>query len=313
MSTSSTIDKQAIRLHFADAPNRRYLQIALDRSVECDPMYTNSHKAPVPKRGWLQVKQGKIFFECVGEGEAIAFLHGFGLDSRMWAPQLEVFQATFRVIRYDLRGFGRSSLPVACDYAHEDDLKTLLLHLGANPAHVVGVSMGGRMALRFAAAYPGMVRSLVLADSALDGYTWSDDWQTRWKAMCESAKAGQIGEAKRQWLEHPIFHSARINPSDALLLSKMIDDYSGWHWQKKDTARTPAPTLAERLHEILSPSLVITGLHDIPDFQAIGELLARRLPAARREIIEGSGHMVNLEAADRFNKMLLGFWRELSL
>ena len=120
MSTSSTIDKQAIRLHFADAPNRRYLQIALDRSVECDPMYTNSHKAPVPKRGWLQVKQGKIFFECVGEGEAIAFLHGFGLDSRMWAPQLEVFQATFRVIRYDLRGFGRSSLPVACDYAHED-------------------------------------------------------------------------------------------------------------------------------------------------------------------------------------------------
>src|SRR5215831_18215312 len=99
-------------------------------------------------------------------------------------------------------------------------LKALLLHLGANRAHVVGVSMGGRMALRFAAAYPEMVRSLVLADSALDGYTWSDDWQTRWKAMCESAKAGQIGEAKRQWLEHPIFHSARINPSDALLLSK---------------------------------------------------------------------------------------------
>ena len=57
---------------------------------------------------------------------------------------------------------------------------------------------------------------------------------------------------------------------------------------------------------------MINGLHDIPDFQAIGELLARRLPAARREIIEGSGHMVNLEAADRFNKMLLGFWRELN-
>lgn len=194
-------------------------------------MYTNSQKAPVPKCGWLQVKQGKIFFECVGEGETIAFLHGFGLDSRMWAPQLEVFQATFRVIQYDLRGFGRSSLPVACDYANEDDLKALLLHLGANFGHVVGLSMGGRMELRFEAAYPEMVRSIVLADSALDGYTWSDDWQTRWRAICESAKAGRIGEAKRQWLEHPLFHSARIHPSGALLLSKMIDDYSGWHWQ----------------------------------------------------------------------------------
>ena len=157
-----------------------------------------SPEAPIEaKAGWLQVPQGELSFECAGEGDAVVFLHGFGLDLRMWASQFEALQSTFRVIRYDLRGFGRSSVPPVCKYAHEDDLQALLSHLGVTSAHVVGSSMGGRMALRFAAAYPEMVQSLVLADSALDGYAWSDEWQRRWKAMCETAKAGGMAEAKR--------------------------------------------------------------------------------------------------------------------
>src|ERR1035438_5607654 len=127
-------------------------------------MYVNS--------GRFLVNEGDLFFEWAGSGEAVVFLHGFGMDSRMWAPQFEDLQSTFRVIRYDLRGFGRSSLPPHSGYAHEDDLNALLSSLGAAPAHVVGLSMGGRMTLRFAAAYPQSVRSLVLADSALDGHGW---------------------------------------------------------------------------------------------------------------------------------------------
>jgi pimeloyl-ACP methyl ester carboxylesterase len=118
------------------------------------------------KSGRFLVDDGDLFFESVGEGEAVVFLHGFGLDSRMWDPQFEVLQSTFRVIRYDFRGFGRSSLPPHNGYAHEDDLNALLSDLGSAPAHVVGLSMGGMMALRFAVAYPQSVRSLVLADSA---------------------------------------------------------------------------------------------------------------------------------------------------
>ena len=164
------------------------------------------------KSGRFLVDDGDLFFESVGEGEAVVFLHGFGLDSRMWDPQFEVLQSTFRAIRYDFRGFGRSSLPPHNRYAHEDDLNALLSDLGSAPAHVVGLSMGGMMALRCAVAYPQSVRSLVLADSALDGHTWSDDWQTRWYGMREAAKTGQIAEAKRRWLEHPLFDSARADP-----------------------------------------------------------------------------------------------------
>lgn len=258
------------------------------------------------------VNDGDLFFECAGDGEPVVFLHGFGLDSRMWDPQFDALQSTYRVIRYDLRGFGRSSQPPRTAYAHEDDLNALLSSLDAAPAHVVGLSMGGNMALRFAAAYPQSLRSLVLANSALDGQTWSTDWQTRWSEMRDAARAGQMAEAKRRWLEHPLFDSARANPVNAALLARMVGDYSGWHWHNKDTARVPSPPLAERLGEIRMPSLVITGAHDLSDFLRHASLLAEKLPAVRHAIILGSGHMVNLEASPEFNSTLLRFWQGLS-
>jgi 3-oxoadipate enol-lactonase len=261
------------------------------------------------KSSRLQVKGGHLFFEAAGAGEAIVFLHGFGLDSRMWTPQVCALHSQFRTITYDLRGFGRSSEPAA-EYAHEDDLHALLSHLGAAPAHVVGLSMGGRMALRFAAAYPKSVRSLVLADSALDGQSWSDDWQTRWSAMCECSKAGQFAEARRQWLEHPLFASARANQLSLPVLARMVGDYSCWHWHSKDPARVPSPPLAERLSEIRVPTLVMAGERDIPDFQAVANWLTARLPDVRRSTIKNAGHMVNLESPQEFNAALMSFWQD---
>ena len=165
------------------------------------------------------------------------------------------------------------------------------------------------MALRCAAAYPHSVRSLTLADPALDGQNWSTDWQARWSGMCSAARAGQLADAKRQWLEHPLFNPARTNPTAAAHLARMIEDYSGWHWHNKDLARVPTPALSERLSEIRTRTLVITGEHDIPDFQAVGKVLAEKLPDVQRVIIKGSGHMVNLEAPREFNAALLKFWQ----
>jgi len=261
--------------------------------------------------GRFALKDGELFFQSAGVGDPVVFLHGFGFDNRIWTPQLEFFRSAFRVITYDLRGFGRSSLPPDDGYAHEDDLHALLSGLEAAPAHVVGLSMGGRMALRFAAAYPQSVRSLVLADSALDGQTWSGDWQMRWMRMSAAAKAGDIPKARSRWLDHPLFDPARAEPSSAALLEQMVDDYSGWHWHNNDTARVPDPPLAERLGEIRVPSLVITGAKDIPDFQSVGNLLSEGLPAVSRAIIATAGHMVNLEAPQKFNAALEAFWRRL--
>ena len=260
--------------------------------------------------GRIPVVEGELSFEVAGAGEPVVFLHGFGLDSRMWEPQFQSLRDYFRLIRYDLRGFGRSS-PVSLPYAHEDDLCALLTHLEASPAHIVGLSMGGGMALRFAAKYPQSVRSLVLADSAMDGHAWSQDWQSRWTGICDGAKSGHVPEAKRQWLEHPLFATVQAKQDSWSLLTQMVDDYSGWHWYNSDAAKAPAPPLSTRLHEVRVPTVVITGGRDLQDFQTVAETLARNLPNAQRRVIEKAGHMVNLEAPEEFNATLVEFWLSL--
>ena len=166
--------------------------------------------------------------------------------------------------------------------------------------------MGGRMALRFAAPYPAWVRSRVLADRALDGQRWSEDWQIRWKGMCDAAKSGQLAEAKRLWLEHPLFDRARANPGAASLLSRMVGHFSGWHGNR-DSSPVPAPSLAERLGQIRVPSLVMIGEHDLADFRAVVKTLEAGLPIVRLVVIENSGHRVNLEASRELNAAVLAF------
>jgi len=158
--------------------------------------------------------------------------------------------------------------------------------------------MGGRMALRFAAAFPDALRSLVLVDSALDGQSWTPAWQARWSAMQQAASSGRVSEAVELWLTHPLFHSAHALPAAGRALDRMIRDYSGWHLQHKDPARVPSPPLAARLDAIRVPSLVMLGALDLPDFHAVADRLAAGLPLARL-------------VTTAFLSALESFWRSL--
>src|SRR6516225_11705128 len=93
---------------------------------------------------------GRLRYAVAGKGEPIVFLHGFGLDLAMWDPQWQAFAGKFRVVRYDLRGYGGSSIPTG-PYSHVDDFIALCSFLETSPAHLVGLSLGGRLALRIAA------------------------------------------------------------------------------------------------------------------------------------------------------------------
>src|SRR6202451_1543821 len=171
--------------------------------------------------GWLQ-------YTIAGEGEPVVFIHGFGLDLHMWDPQWRAFAQRHRVIRYDLRGYGGSSLPEG-PYSHVDDLLALIDFLGARPVHLVGLSLGGRVALRVAAQEPKALRSLTLADPALDGHAWSADWLQRWRKMSDAAKRGDLGSAKKLWREHILFAPANTQPAGAQARRGMSDVHSGLH------------------------------------------------------------------------------------
>ncbi len=225
----------------------------------------------------------------------------------MWENQVAVLRNHFTVITYDVRGFGRSILPGEAAYAHEDDYQAILRQFGFDRAHVVGSSMGGRMALRCALTCPGAVASLVLLDSAVDGYGWSIDWQNEWLPILVAAREGALTTARELWANHSLFVAANKKQVFREGLSMIIGQYSGWHWIHKDPAIVPQPTVIHRLPEIAIPTLVVTGEYDIPDFHEIAGILADGIPGAQKLLVPGSGHMVNIEAADVVNGAILDF------
>ncbi|MDQ6604798.1 MAG: alpha/beta fold hydrolase [Chloroflexota bacterium] len=259
--------------------------------------------------GFAAVNGTRLYYEIAGSGPPLVLIHGHGLDCRMWDDQFAPFAAHHRVVRYDLRGFGKSDPVGDTMYAHEDDLAALLDHLEIARAMILGLSAGGSVAINFALTYPAMARALIVVDTALGGHAWSENWNARWKALRQTARAGGAPAANEGWLAHPLFASANEHPAVATRLRQMIADYSGWHWGTRDPQRGHEPPAAERLGEIATPTLVMLGERDLPDFHAIADRIAEQIPAptARKIILPGVGHMANMEAPERFNAEVLDF------
>jgi len=252
----------------------------------------------------FNLNDGELHYELTGQGDAVLFIHGFGLNADMWAPQWPVFAKAYRTIRYDLRGYGRSSTPRGA-YSHVEDALRMIDLLGCGPVHLVGLSMGGRYALRLAQAAPNAVCSLTLADTALDGHAWSEDWLRRWRQMTDAARDGDIAAAREYWLRHPLFEPAFEQPESGAALETMVARYSGWHWRERDPDSGSSPPTAEVLSRISIPTLMIVGERDLPDFQTIAQRVAAQMPNVQLRTIPAVGHMSNLEAPAEFNRLVL--------
>lgn len=255
------------------------------------------------ENGFINVKGGRLYYEAAGAGPAVVFIHGFALDMRMWDDQWEAFAQRYRVIRYDVRGFGQSALPGAETFSHLEDLLTLLQQLAAPPAHLIGLSMGGGLALDFALLYPAHVRSLVLADSTLGGFNWQKDWGEPFRA----AKSFGLEAARAAWLNDELFVPANAQPAVAARLQTLTNTYSGHHWLNAVHTRGLEKPAIEQLETISVPTLAVVGERDLPEFLAIAQTLASRVPKAQHAVLAGAGHMANLEAPQEFNRIVLKF------
>jgi len=122
---------------------------------------------------YLDVPGARIAYEDQGNGPAVVFSHAALGDRRMWDPQVGPFSERFRVVRYDARGFGKTTSE-GSPFARHEDLLRLLDETGIERPHLVGASLGGRVSIDFALAHPGRVASLVVVGSALQGYEFSD-------------------------------------------------------------------------------------------------------------------------------------------
>jgi len=263
---------------------------------------------PAPQSGYVEVDGGRLYYEVAGTGPPLVLLHAFTLDTRMWDDQVDALAPEFRVIRYDARGFGRSSVPEpGRPYSHVDDLLALTRKLDANKPHLVGASMGGRFALDFVVSKPDAARSLTVVGGVIDGWQWSKAWLDAYRPVVEAGRRGDVAAAKAAWLALPLFAPAREKPAVAARLSRMVADYSGWHFTHADPERRISPPAAAQLGRVRVPTVAIVGDRDLPDFQRMGETIERQVANARRLGVAGAGHLPNMEVPDVVTPALRSF------
>ncbi len=265
-------------------------------------------QAVTVERGHAEIPGTRLYYETAGTGQPVVLIHAFMLDTRTWDAQFEAFSQRYRVTRYDVRGFGRSEVPRAGEpYSHADDLAALLAQRGSGPAHVVGLSMGGRIALDFAVTHPERLRSLTLIDPVVGGWPWSRQWLVSYAPVLAAARRGDIAAAKQAWLGLELFAPLREKPAVAERMRRMVGDYSGWHLVNADPARALQPPTASQLSKVRAPTFVLVGERDVPEFQNIAAHIERGVPGARRETVAGAGHLASMEAPQRANELVLGF------
>lgn len=257
---------------------------------------------PVPGR--MAVSGGFLSYDIAGEGPDVVLLHGFSVDRRSWDPQIESLAKSYRVIRYDLRGFGASSLPDGA-YEHGADLVELMHHLGIANSVLVGLSLGANVALSFATHRPEMLRGLVLASPGLPGYVWRTERPP--DAVAKVAAASGTVAAKAFWLSHQLLASLDSEPEMRSLVHQMVHDYSGWHWEGEGRQASIAPALVA-LEDLKLPTLIISGGRDLEGYRDIARHINSRLPSAVLHALPAGGHFVNMDTAARdFTALLSEF------
>ena len=265
------------------------------------------------------------FYEDSGDGPAVVLIHGHSLDLRLWQYQVgPLVEAGFRVVRYDVRGHGRSLIPPS-GYTWENysaDLAELLDRLNVErpatqsliveAAHVVGLSMGGGIALQFALDHPGRVLSLTLVDPTLPGFTYSEEFSRGIEELRDAVRSEGVRAAfERLWLTHPVFDGVRRYPERFALLREIVLGFQAADYREgASPSGYSQPAVADRLSEIAAPALVMAGEQDLPDFRLIADLLAANLPSARQLVMPDCGHLPPLEQPEAFNAALLGFLRD---
>lgn len=256
-----------------------------------------------------------LYYEEVGDGPPLLLIHAFPVGRGMWAPQIPSFARRFRVIVYDCRGFGRSEAPTAAAAYSQgqsvEDARGLLAHLGALPAAVCGLSMGGNIALNLALAHPEAVRALVLCDTGA-GSEDPGAFRARCVEYAEASQRGMDGFFEKLML-WPVFRDFVTGPRERQLLREMVLAQSphgvGLTALHTLAPRPPVYALRERLEALRRPTLVVYGERDEACVESSG-FLATTIPEARLWMVPGASHFVNLDESERFNETVLRFLGE---
>jgi 3-oxoadipate enol-lactonase len=228
----------------------------------------------------------------------------------MWDRQESAFARKYRVVRYDRRGFGKSSGGEDITW-DASDLTALLDTLGMAKAHILGMSQGARVALQFARAHPERVSSLVLQGAPPpDGFglPWTGPDRTRFDEWGTLAREQGMDAFRRVWTAHPLMAIPAGKPDARALLNEQIAAYGGGRFLKPATPSGPVkPITMDDLSRLDMPALVLIGENETPYLQIAARAFAYYMPGATLAVIPGGGHLINMIEPARYNTAVLDF------
>lgn len=262
------------------------------------------------KDGRVQVDDGELFYEIQGEGPVVTLIHPGLWDSRTWDPQVPALVgAGYRVLRYDVRGYGRSSRLTGAPYSHVRDLLGLMDSLGVERSALVSCSMGGEIALDFTLSHSGRVGALVLAASGLGGYEGTPEENAWWeRSSAEVDAAIEAGDPERaEDLRLKLWAPLGTDDPAGRRIREVAFDNIHELTMDESGAEELDPPAIERLQEISAPTLVLDAADDVAMMHSIADILTERIPGARKVVIENADHVVSLRQPEEFNRQVLEF------
>ncbi len=263
-------------------------------------------------QGEVRTPGGPLAYEIDGVGPAVTFLHPGLWDRRTWDREfVRLGGAGFRVLRYDARGYGRSSFPDA-EFSRAGDLLSVLDALEIERTALVGCSIGASTAVEFVLDHPDRVSAAVLAAAGLPGFEWSDEvWEPIFAPIEAAIERKDLVEAT----DLALSIWAPLGTQDAagrVIRAIALDNTRNFELDASGLEIASDPPAITRLHEIDVPVLVVLGDADVAEVTQIGELLSSQIPGAELVRIEGADHVVNLRQPEAFELAVLPFLKATS-
>jgi pimeloyl-ACP methyl ester carboxylesterase len=258
----------------------------------------------------------RLHFEETGSGHPVIFVHEFAGDLRSWEPQLRHFGRRYRAIAYNARGFPPSDVPEdVSSYSQAraaDDILAVLDHIGERQAHVVGLSMGGFATLHFGLRHGARATSLCVGGC---GYGAEPDKRETFKGEADAIAKALRSDGMPAFAERYAYGPTRVqyenkDPRGHAEFKAMLASHSSVGsantQQGVQKERPSLYALVEEMKRITVPTLIITGDEDWPCLlPAI--LMKQTIPTAALAVIPNSGHTINIEEPDEYNRIVGDF------
>jgi pimeloyl-ACP methyl ester carboxylesterase len=270
------------------------------------------------KSGLAVINNAHIYYEMVGEGPPFVMIHAGVADSRQWNNEFAHFADRFQVVRYDLRGYGRSE-PVAGEFSHLADLIALLDYLELHePALLMGCSMGGGLAINFALTRPLQTAGLILVGSGPPGLELDTPTPAKFAEAEKAYRAGDfdlLAEIETQiWFDGVGRTPDQVNQRMRRLAYEMNRQALA-HYAKKLGQQLPDTEIvaADQISALPTLTFIIVGAHDIPYTHAAADYMLDRLPSARKALIANAAHLSNMDQPEEFRRLVTEFLAESAL